>query len=544
MAMKAWQNSRGGALVTVLLVLTIIITLGTSLLTLAAGEFQIAFNHTNGIKAFYLAEAGVSYAINTLTGDRTFRISNRHYDLGDIEFILTIANGPSPQIVIITSRATVGNATRTIVAEVTIPINLYFSRFVTTTGTARNNIDQHVTIVGDILSNQDLHVEQHPRVTGWVISKGNITGPGETQIANRRENDTLLTIPPPVVPSYPARAVPVLPENWWLPPGLGSPIIINRNVTSVGDFTGGNHFRVNGNVSLGNNINLSNVTIVANGNISIGNNSSLTNVVLKADGGTGRSITIGERVIISNSTLVADGALTIRQDVNFQGTTFSGGNTTIEQNLDITGNSSLYAMGTFMLEERARLFNNSVGIYSAGSVTIEEHLSSSGSLEIVANGNVNIEEHTTLNIANIYSLGAINIEQHFRANNLLLSSRGNLRIEQHAAIISGEIFSQGTISIDQHFNRQAGITFGDLVIAANSHIDIEQHSRIQGLIYSYQGRLTAEEHVQFTGSIFAASFYLGQHGSYTFNQGIVDRLSIPGIPGGGGRISLSGWSER
>jgi hypothetical protein len=299
-AMKASQNSRGGALVTVLLVLTIIITLGGSLLALAAGEHQIGFNHANGVKAFYLAEAGVSYAINTLTGDRTFRINNRHYDLGDIEFVLTIANGPSPQIVIITSRATVGNATRTIIAEVTIPINLYFSRFVTTTGTATNNIDQHMTIVGDILSNQDIVIGQHPNVTGWVISKGNISGPGETQIANRRENDTLLTIPPPVMPIYPTSAIPVLPENWWLPSGLGAPRQINGNVTSASVFTGGNYFLVNDNITLGS-VNLSNMTIIANGSISIGNNSNLTNVVLKADGGTARNITIGDRSIISNS---------------------------------------------------------------------------------------------------------------------------------------------------------------------------------------------------------------------------------------------------
>jgi hypothetical protein len=79
---------------------------------------------------------------------------------------------------------------------------------------------------------------------------------------------------------------------------------------------------------------------------------------------------------------------------------------------------------------------------------------------------------------------------------------------------------------------------------ANSHIGIGHNSVIQGLIYSRQGRLTVDQHVQFAGSIFAASFSFGQHGIYTFNQGVADRLSIPGIPGGGGSISLTSWAER
>ncbi|MFZ5688135.1 MAG: PilX N-terminal domain-containing pilus assembly protein [Bacillota bacterium] len=71
--MSDGANSRGGALVSVLLVLTIIITLGTALLTLSASEAQIASNQAKGIKAFYLAEAGLKLGISELINNSNLR---------------------------------------------------------------------------------------------------------------------------------------------------------------------------------------------------------------------------------------------------------------------------------------------------------------------------------------------------------------------------------------------------------------------------------------------------------------------------------------
>ncbi|KKM10858.1 hypothetical protein SY88_11435 [Clostridiales bacterium PH28_bin88] len=533
--MKLMQpmNDRGHALVTAVVTLTILVTIGTGLLTLTATEKKISVNSAKSAKAFYLAEGGLNYAIANLSNNRSWRVTSQTINIGEGSFTLKVENGSSPESVKATSKGTVGNVTRTVVAEVSVPAAAaIFTKAITAYGsTGQNIIEQQAKINGDILSNQSINISQNPEINGSVISNGEITGFGAGDIENKTENAGV-TIPEPVEPTYPQKALPSWEENWYLTEGLGDPVVINGKVSNVSAFNNGSYFRVTGDVTLGKNTQLTGKTIVADGLISIGDDSTLTQVTLKA----GSTLTLGNNNSLNDVTLVADSTLAVDGDAEFSGTLYSGGNMTVQQKLKTTGDSVLYAGGTLTLGQTADFKGFFGQIYSSGNMSINQQLRSQGSLVIISGGSLTADQDLNLNIAEIYSTGSMSIEQKLKAENMLISVEGNLSLGQNAEI-SGEVYTRGTLNINQNLKGE-----DTLALVAGGDINLGQDAEFGGIIYSHRGKLVAEQKFKFTGSIFVSAFLLEQQCELIFDEGIAG-TPVSGI-GGGGSISLITWTEQ
>ncbi|MBS3976999.1 MAG: hypothetical protein KGZ75_09800 [Syntrophomonadaceae bacterium] len=212
--MDASQKSRGGALVTVLLVLTIMITLGGALLTLAAGEFQIADNQAKGIKAFYLAEAGLALGASELINNSSLRgtvVGSTPLGEGRIVSVTVTDQGTH---LLMRSTGEVGGVRRVVTARVQVSpfsqglmcVRPDGSELVLTGSAVINgnivfgqNIDIRaaaVTINGNVTTGG--YVENNGRINGNVTANGSITNTG-TITGTRTPNANVLIPPVPLV---------------------------------------------------------------------------------------------------------------------------------------------------------------------------------------------------------------------------------------------------------------------------------------------------------------------------------------------------------
>ncbi len=180
------SNEKGGALISVLLILTMLITLGTALLTLSGTEFQIGLNQSRGIKALYLAEAGLRMGIAELVHNANWRGTNptlANIAMGEGEIVsVTIADRGSYLSLEGTGR--VGGVTRVATMQVqTSPFlqgivikadNTGGTELVLTGGT---RFEGNFVFAGNLnISSSATTINGNVTVGGWVRNSGTING--------------------------------------------------------------------------------------------------------------------------------------------------------------------------------------------------------------------------------------------------------------------------------------------------------------------------------------------------------------------------------
>lgn len=182
-----WARAQAGvALVTVLLVFTILLTLGLGALGLAMNHRLISMNEVKNAKAFYAAEAGINVALAELQSDPAWP----GYPPAALPSVAASLEGariveinvlPQGEVLQVGARGESGGLTRRVAVLLQKPALAYGlvlgTREHVTIGA---NSELHGTFVfaGSVTIGSSVQVGDPAAMDGWIIAGGNVTNYG------------------------------------------------------------------------------------------------------------------------------------------------------------------------------------------------------------------------------------------------------------------------------------------------------------------------------------------------------------------------------
>lgn len=322
-----------------LLALMVILFLGLVLLETGTTETIIAANQVRSFQAFYAAEAGMEEILVKLKDEQPLPATGQLMPLGTVKPGNVQASyrikdyqesgSSGDKKLDITVEGLAGNSRYTLAfrAGVKKDGGQYLKRALNACDTspiASSVFNNNVTVTGDMLINHRyLPLGNHVELNGTVY----------------RDSQVLF---------------PRLEEGWYLPPGAGTPYLINHDVNRASDIPAGySYYRVNGNInlsgdlimdgvviesahsiSLDNKVEVRGVTLVAAPNhpINLNNKVTLTDVVL-----VGKNIAINNDITATNVLVYDEGSTTVNNNGLFTGIIMTKGNLILNNNVDFTG---------------------------------------------------------------------------------------------------------------------------------------------------------------------------------------------------------------
>ncbi len=167
---KKWQSSQDGIIfVSVILTVALSLTLATAALSYAGNTLFIMHHDVTSIRAFNLAEAGISRACSVLWDDPSFRGTIADEPLGGGSYTATVADAGGDEV-LITAIGTVGSVQRTIeaIAEVGAGDNIRYGNYFS------GDIDLigNIHIKGDLVSSGTIRSTANLHVSGSVMVSG------------------------------------------------------------------------------------------------------------------------------------------------------------------------------------------------------------------------------------------------------------------------------------------------------------------------------------------------------------------------------------
>lgn len=187
---KVWEASRreaGVAIVTVLLVFTVLLTLGLGALALALAHREVSMNEVKNAKAFYAAEAGIAVALAELQLDPVWPgypsgpLPEVATGLGDAQ-IVEIKLLSQGEVLQVEARGEAGGLTRQLAALLQKPA-LAYGLVVTTdepvTIPANSNLRGTFIFHGNVTVDSSVQVGDPTAKDGWIIARGNVTNKGK-----------------------------------------------------------------------------------------------------------------------------------------------------------------------------------------------------------------------------------------------------------------------------------------------------------------------------------------------------------------------------
>lgn len=463
-----WSDDRGAALIASFLILLLLMILGSALLSISVTEHRIADNQYHSLQALYLADAGVQKAIAELLWNAEFRGAIPEFPLGDGNVSVTVSDGAEPEKVQIISVGSVGDYSRTVVVELELQYSLLlFEEILRAFGDfGTNYIGQDAQVNGQILSNQDLTIDKKSSIYGNITVNGVLGLGNQVTIDGLIQEQAGVDIPGTLEVDWPQCPLPVDAEDWYLPAGLGEPQEIDGDVSEAEAFTGGNYFLVNGDVHLGQNVELTDVTIVTTGNIVIGQKSILHGVTLVAGG----NVNIDQEGELQDVTLVAGGNVSLGKKIlRFSGNVYGQGGVSIDRELKTDGASIIVSGGQLSLGQQAEFAGT---LYAQGDITIERKLKVNRSSTIFAGGDLTLGQETQFQ-GHIYSTGATQIMQKFETTGpTSLFAQGPVTIGKDSQFM-GTVFSEDHIDVGQHMSLTGSMVGGRFTIGQKSQLEYD-----------------------------------------------------------------------
>ena len=203
------DSKSGFALVTVLVILIIITTVGILFISIISHEMKINNNFKNSTRAFYLAEAGIEKAAWEMNRSGGSYSGENNTILGDGKFTVTVEVDPSD------------SNKRIITSEGFYPKNVTFPAkrkiSLTLTTDSSQTVSFHYAVqVGSL----GLTMNSNATVNGNIYSNANIVGTSNSRINGDAYAVTTISSPAPTVtgsknPNSPAQALPNVDINYW-----------------------------------------------------------------------------------------------------------------------------------------------------------------------------------------------------------------------------------------------------------------------------------------------------------------------------------------
>ena len=173
------SNQKGMALLTTLIFVFILVTLGVALLTMTSNDIKLSALQRDSTKAFYLAEAGIQKAIKELDEEFSWRVGFDNEPLGDGNYTVVVkgydddpSNIPEYQVRII-STGKVNNPEREIIVFVTEAIAEGMHPIFNYALAAKGRIElqnKGADMVGDIYCEGTIKNGEHQDVHGTGVA--------------------------------------------------------------------------------------------------------------------------------------------------------------------------------------------------------------------------------------------------------------------------------------------------------------------------------------------------------------------------------------
>lgn len=212
------RGTAGVALVTVLLVFTILLTLGLGALGLALTHREVSLNEVKNAKAFYAAEAGINVALAELQSNPSLVFNGNGASISPPDIarelegaqIEEIAVNDRGDLVEVQARGKAGGLTRQVAAYLQKPVWAYGLVL----GQGNGNdvvIKTNVNLKGTFVFPDDVDIERQVKVDGWVIAGGDIDNDSERIKGGLKAVGAIVTVPidgqivryaPPYLPSF------------------------------------------------------------------------------------------------------------------------------------------------------------------------------------------------------------------------------------------------------------------------------------------------------------------------------------------------------
>lgn len=365
-----WARAQAGvALVTVLLVFTILLTLGLGALGLAMNHRLISMNEVKNAKAFYAAEAGINVALAELQSNPAWP----GYPPAALPSVATSLEGariveikvlPQGEVLQVEARGESGGLTRQVAVLLQKPALAYGlvlgTRQDVTIG-ANSELRGAFVFAGNVTIGSSVQVGDPAAKDGWIIAGGNVTNQGAIYggvkaggridntggtIVGERQEFAVAYLPPVTAPdlnAYRSRADEVVSGNLtWGQEELQDFLDHNRRILFVeGNLILDGH--QNKNQNHGNNQNQNRgqnqrITYSGRAVLVAGGDIEIKADVVNADQNSALALIAGGDIDVGNqevhALLYAGGALKSNGNPSIVGAA-------VAQNLDVSGNFNL-----------------------------------------------------------------------------------------------------------------------------------------------------------------------------------------------------------
>lgn len=273
-----FKEDKGAALLTVMVMILIISTLGTAMLSLSSTEKKIAVNQYRTAQVFYRAESGVQYALGQLEQNSNWQGGT--VDLFNDDNPLMINISGSPPLVTVKSTAKVINAQKTITVDVKLSSGTFGQALLAYGDGGSSEFGKDTYIEGDLIINGDVSFQGGSIVTGLAYVGGNLDADGSNVTIG--DGGVNISVDAP---------------QWEM---LYTPQPGDRDFDSE-ETLANTVIAAEGNITFRKDAKLENVTLEAGGGISFSEDAELNNVIIKAGG----DVSFKKEAMVSGSIYAA-----------------------------------------------------------------------------------------------------------------------------------------------------------------------------------------------------------------------------------------------